>query len=170
MRKNKLFIISIIVIGIVILGYAITKYFNNDVEHLKYSTIKFQKFDEPPVELPLKDEDSIFHSKICSDYGVAWDFYDKNKKKHKIVLFDSGLFKLLIYYTDNINNLSKIGIAPADKVFSWDFSNKKLNGMYDVIEKDTTFYWRINEKKQQLIDENGNVFKKIRIAIKKNEE
>jgi hypothetical protein len=116
-----------------------------------------------------KDLDSVFHSRICSDYGVAWKSYDLKKKKNKIVLFDSYSGDLLIYYFNKSQKISKLGVAPADQAFSWDFSNNKLSGMYGWIEKDTTFYWTINERKQQLIDENGMVFEKIKIPVNKRE-
>lgn len=128
-----------------------------------------REFTEPVDTTMLVDEDSIFHSRICSDYGVAWKSFDLKKKKNKIVLFDSYSGDLLIYYFDKSQNISKLGVAPADKAFSWDFSNNRLSGMYGWIEKDTTFYWTINEKKQQLIDEKGMVFEKIKIPINKRE-
>ena len=84
-------------------------------------------------------------------------------------MFDSYSGHLLIYYFDKSQNISKLGVATADKAFSWDFSNNKLIGMYGFVEKDTTFYWTIDEKKQQLIDENGMVFEKIKIRVNKRE-
>jgi hypothetical protein len=128
-----------------------------------------EEFTEPVDTTMLVDEDSIFHSRICSDYGVAWKSYDLKKKKNKIILFDSYSGELLIYYFDKSQKISKLGIEPADQSFSWDFSNNKLSGMYGRIKKDTTFYWTINEKKQQLIDENGMVFEKIKIPVNKRE-
>ena len=84
-----------------------------------------QEFTEPVDTTMLVDEDSIFHSRICSDYGVAWKSYDLKKKKNKIVLFDSYSGDLLIYYFNKSQKISKLGVAPADQAFSWDFSNNK---------------------------------------------
>lgn len=132
-----------------------------------------REFTEPVDTTMLVDEDSIFHSKICSNYGVAWKSYDLKKKKNKIVLFDSYSGKLLVYYLEKNKDISKIDVNPADKIYGWNFfevpKDNKLKGEIIYVEKDTTFYWIIDEKINSLIDENGMVFNKMEIPINKRE-
>lgn len=180
--SNKKIILAVTIVAVAVAGFALTQWWDKNVYTYKGykdkdminvveddSTEINQEFTEPVDTTMLVDEDSIFHSKICSDYGIAWKSYDLKKKKNKIVLFDSYSGHLLIYYFNKNQKISKLGVAPADQAFSWDFSNNKLSGMYGWIEKDTTFYWTINEKKQQLIDEKGMVFEKIKIPVNKRE-
>lgn len=164
--KNK-FIIGA-VLTILILIVLLFQNYSKSVKNIRGGILIKQEFSESIDTTILADYDSVFHTKISSNYGVAWKSVNAKKGKYKIILFDSKIGEVLVYYFDKNQNITTLSNVSADKSFGWEFSNNKINGMYSFIQKDTTFYWLLNEEKQQLIDENGFVFKKIRISKKQD--
>jgi hypothetical protein len=52
---SKKIFLGIGIIGVAVGGFLLTKFLTRNTIKLKYSTVKIQQFDTPPVEEPLTD-------------------------------------------------------------------------------------------------------------------
>jgi hypothetical protein len=165
MKKYKIIIILAVVV--IISAFGITKFLNRNVRNYEFNTIILSDDNESSLSSDdEKDLDSLFHKKICSDYKVAWETYDLNKRKFKILDLNYFSGKLLIFYfNESQKNKSIPKNYPADKVFEWNFyevrKDNKIIGKITYTEKDTLMQWIYDKNKEILTDEKGLVYKKI---------
>lgn len=160
--KKNIIILSVSLVLMVALGYLLS--INKTGKNLKIrgGDVYLQKFNTPPDTTELKDEDSVLFHKIVMDYGNYWQATNpllKNKK----VGFNRYSGKILIYLNKNSNCFKDE--LPADLVFTWDFDTiqpYKIKGTYGFTSKDTVMYWFYDINKDFLIDENGNIFRRIK--------
>lgn len=160
----KLIFVGFLLVGI--LGYLIyQKYNSSEIDKHKFIKYKSQKFNEKPIssdEIDV-DLDSVFHKEICFDYKNVWI----SQKKDKVILFEYHSGKLLIY--NNLNkdtNISNLGKTPASNVFSWNFNehrkDNKIIGTIEDRQKDTLMFWMYDKDKNNLKDEKGIIFEKLK--------
>jgi len=152
--KNKLILIGIVILGLLFFYFMSKKSSSNSTEVI---------INSQNEEL----QDSIFHKSFCFDYGkVYWTNKDSSLNKSKAILFDYYGGKILVYDFKNEVEIDKIGIAPANKVFWWNFNevsvdNLKIVGFdYSKEESDTIMYWNLNKEMNTLIDDKEKVFTK----------
>jgi hypothetical protein len=164
--KKNILISSVSLVLLIALAYLLSINKKDNNLAIRGGNVQLQKFNTPLDTTALKDDesyqDSVLYHKVVMDYGNYWQATNpllKNKK----VAFNRYSGKILIYINKNSNCFKDD--LPADYVFSWDFDTiqpYKIKGIYGWTDKDTVMYWFYNVKKDVLIDEKGNIFKRIK--------
>ena len=164
--KKYITISSASLVLLLTFGYLLSINKKDNNLKIKEGNINLKKFNTPHNTTELKEDesyqDSVLYHKIAMDYGNFWQATNpllKNKK----VAFNRYSGKILIYINKKANCFKNN--LPADHVFSWDFDTiqpYKIKGIYGWTDKDTVMYWVYNGVKDILIDEHGNIFKRIK--------